>query len=195
MNDCDIVKDLIPLCVDDAASSSSVAFVNAHIAVCPGCRAVMENAKGALQIPISTSEQLNSTKPFEKMRKVLTRKIIHTAVVSVLVICAVLVLCFLSDTKNVLNGNPLLTEGDAAYRASLKAKAFIAFHAEDFPPADYDAIEPSVAVELVEDMEFSATVYKVYVDFCISDTAEHPAFEMLIDAVSGDTLKTTVLNK
>lgn len=195
MNDCEIVKDLIPLCVDDAASKSSVEFVKQHISTCAECRKVMENMKGSLQIPISTSEQLNSTKPFEKMRKVLTRKIIQTAVISVLVICAVFVLLFLSDTRNLLNGKPLLTEGEAAYQASVKAKAYISFHMDEFPSADYDAIEPEVAVEFVEDEEFSTKVYKVNVAYCVPDSAEYPAFEMLIDAVSGDTLKTTVLNE
>lgn len=195
MNNCEIVKDLIPLCVDDVASNSSVDFVNQHISTCAECRKVMENMKGSLQIPISTSEQLNSTKPFEKMRKVLSRRMILTAGISVLVICAVIVLLFLSDTKNLLNGKPLLTEGDAAYRASMKAKAYISFHMDEFPSADYDAIEPAVAAELVEDDEFSTQAYKVTVEFCIPDAAEYPAFEMLIDAVSGDTLKTTVLNK
>ena len=170
-------------------------LVNEHISTCEECRKVMENMKGSLQIPISTSEQLSGTKPFEKMRKVLTRKIIQTAVISVLVICAVFVLFFLSDTKNLLNGKPLLTEGDAVYQASLKAKAYIAFHTDDFPDADYDAIEPVAAVELVEDKEFSTMVYKVNVEYPVPDEADYPAFEMLIDGVSGDTLKTTVLNQ
>ena len=195
MNECEIIRDLIPLCVDDVASKSSVDLVNEHISTCEECRKVMENMKGSLQIPISTSEQLSGTKPFEKMRKVLTRKIIQTAVISVLVICAVFVLFFLSDTKNLLNGKPLLTEGDAVYQASLKAKAYIAFHTDDFPDADYDAIEPAVAVELVEDKEFSTMVYKVNVEYPVPGEADYPAFEILIDGVSGDTLKTTVLNQ
>lgn len=195
MNNCEIVKDLIPLCVDDAASASSVEFVNQHIASCPECRKVMENMQGTLRIPISTGEQLNGTKPFEKMRKLMTRKIIRTAVISVLVICAVIVMCFLADTRNLLGGEPLLTEGEAAYKASLKARAYLEFHMDEFPAADYDAIEPSVAVELVEqDEEFFTMVYKVRVQYDVPDSAEDPAFEMRIDAVSGDTLKTTRLN-
>lgn len=193
MNECEIAKDLIPLCVDDAASPSSVEFVNRHISACADCRKVMENMKGSLQIPISTGEQLNGTKPFERMRRLLTHRIIQTAAVSVLVICAVLVLCFLSDTRNLLNGKPLLTEGDAAYRASLKTKAYIVFHAEEFPAADYDAIEPVLTVELTEDAQFGAMVYKVHVEYPLAETEDDPAFEVLIDAVSGDTLRTTAV--
>ena len=49
-------------------------------------------------------------------------------------------------------------------------------------------------MELVEDKEFSTMVYKVNVEYPVPDEADYPAFEMLIDGVSGDTLKTTVLN-
>ena len=62
MNECEIIRDLIPLCVDDVASKSSVDLVNEHISTCEECRKVMENMKGSLQIPISTSEQLSGTK-------------------------------------------------------------------------------------------------------------------------------------
>ncbi|MCQ2520736.1 MAG: zf-HC2 domain-containing protein [Lachnospiraceae bacterium] len=196
MSDCEIVKDLIPLCVDDVASKSSVAFVNEHISTCADCRKVMQDMKSPLQIPISTSEQLSNTKPFEKMRRVLTRKIIQTAVIAVLVICGVLALFYLSDTRNLLNGKPLLTEGDAALTASLKAKAYITFNIDKFPDADYDAIEPAVTAELVEkDEEFFTMVYKVHVEFDVPDVTDDPEFEVLIDALSGDTLKTSVLNK
>lgn len=193
MNHCEIVRDLIPLCIDDAASKSSCEFVREHISACAECRQVMENMKGSLQIPISTDGQLQAAKPFEKMKKLLTRRIIQAAAVSVLVICAVIALFYLADTRNLLNGKPLLTQGEAAYRASMKAKAYIAFHMEEFPAADYDAIEPSVSAELVEDEEFPGAVYKVIVEYPIPGTTDCPGFEMLIDAVSGDTLKTTVL--
>lgn len=194
MNRCDIVRDLIPLCIDDAASEASVDFVNTHLAACPECRKIMDNMKGTLQIPISAAGQLEGMKPFEKMKRLLTTRMIKTAVISVLVICAVLVLCFLSDTKKVMNGQPLLTEGTAAYQASLKSKAYLAFHAEEFPAADYGTMEPSIAVELIVSEEFSDTVYRVNVAYPIPGTADYPVFEMLIDPYSGDTLKTTVLS-
>lgn len=194
MNECEIVQDLIPLCADEAASRSSVEFVNRHISSCTECRKIMENMTGSLQIPISTTEQLNSAKPFEKMKRLLTRRMILTAVISVLVICTVFALFYLADTRNILNGQPLLTEGDAAYQASMKSKSYLAFHEKEFPIADYNAIEPSVSVQLVEDEEFSATAYLVRVEYAVPDAADNPVFEMLIDAVSGDTLKMTVLN-
>lgn len=196
MNHCEIVRDLIPLCVDDAASGSSVEFVNAHIAACPECRRVMESMGKPLQIPVSTSLQMQSKKPFEKMKAILTRRMIRTAVISVLVICAVLVLCLMMNPNFGLHGEPLITEGKAAYHASLQTRAYIAFHAEEFPNADYDAIEPAVTVEFVEhDEEFFTSAYKVTVEYPVAGSSAYPAFEVLIDAMSGETLKKVVVNR
>lgn len=86
MNNCEIVKDLIPLCVDDVASKSSVDFVNEHISTCTECRKEMENMKGSLRIPVNTNQQLQGAKPFEKMSKLLTNRIIKASVISVLVV-------------------------------------------------------------------------------------------------------------
>ena len=35
---CEIVKDLIPMCVDNTASADAAAEVNRHIGSCPRCR-------------------------------------------------------------------------------------------------------------------------------------------------------------
>lgn len=89
----------------------------------------------------------------------------------------------------------LLTEGKAAYQASLKARAYIEFHKDEFPDADYDEIEPIVTVELTDVEEFDTRAYKVNVEYPVPESTNSPAFEMLIDANSGDTLRTTPLNR
>lgn len=38
--DCDVIRDLIPLCLDRVSSESSRSAVNEHIAECQFCRAV-----------------------------------------------------------------------------------------------------------------------------------------------------------
>lgn len=98
------------------------------------------------------------------------------------------------DNANGQEEKVLLTEGKAAYQASLKARAYIEFHKNEYPDADYDAIEPDVTVELVDSEEFDTKAYKVHVEYFLPDAAPAPAFEMLIDANSGDTLKNTPLN-
>ncbi len=46
--DCDVIRDLIPLYLDDCASAASARMVEAHTAQCPGCRACLERSGGTL---------------------------------------------------------------------------------------------------------------------------------------------------
>ena len=43
--ECDVVRDLLPLYVDGGASAESRALVEAHLALCPDCRAECEALK------------------------------------------------------------------------------------------------------------------------------------------------------
>lgn len=97
--------------------------------------------------------------------------------------------------KEASSEAPLLTEGKATYQASLKARAYIEFHKDEYPDADYDEIEPIVTAELTDVEEFDTRAYKVNVEFPVPESTHSPAFEMLIDANSGDTLRTTPLNR
>lgn len=40
--DCAVIKDLIPLYIDDCCSAESAQLVEEHVAACPDCRAVLE---------------------------------------------------------------------------------------------------------------------------------------------------------
>lgn len=51
--DCNVVKDLIPLCVDSCCSEESEKIVKEHINRCPECKALYENMKTPSEI-IST---------------------------------------------------------------------------------------------------------------------------------------------
>ena len=45
---CDVVRDLMPLVIDDAASGTSRGIVETHLKECPGCRAAMEEMRTEL---------------------------------------------------------------------------------------------------------------------------------------------------
>ncbi len=48
---CKIARDLMPLCLDKVASSSSEQFVAAHVESCCDCRAYYDNLKRDLPTP------------------------------------------------------------------------------------------------------------------------------------------------
>lgn len=91
MNNCQIVRDLIPLYVDDVASEESKKLVNEHIESCVECKKMMEDMKGTLQIPVSKEQQLKNTEPFYKLRKSLVKTIVKASVITGLVIAVLLI--------------------------------------------------------------------------------------------------------
>ena len=46
--ECNVARDLMPLCIDGAASKESEEYVNGHVAECAPCRACYEEMKGGL---------------------------------------------------------------------------------------------------------------------------------------------------
>ena len=46
--DCNVARDLMPLCIDDAASEESVMYLNDHLAQCETCKALFEDMKAAM---------------------------------------------------------------------------------------------------------------------------------------------------
>ena len=60
MNECNIVKDLIPLYADDLLSSDSEEFIRRHTEHCPECQKTWERAREPLpgvQSQDSTAEK------------------------------------------------------------------------------------------------------------------------------------------
>lgn len=51
---CNVVKDLIPLYIDDCCSAESAELVKAHLETCPACKALFEHMKDSSQITVST---------------------------------------------------------------------------------------------------------------------------------------------
>ena len=61
MNECNIVKDLMPLYADELLSPDSLEFIEDHVSKCPQCRDLWDRRNQELpdihtQNPISASE-------------------------------------------------------------------------------------------------------------------------------------------
>ncbi|MFK0522314.1 zf-HC2 domain-containing protein [Paenibacillus illinoisensis] len=53
---CEIIKDLLPLYVDEVCSEASRQFIEEHLAACDSCRLVLANIEVALPLPPSMLE-------------------------------------------------------------------------------------------------------------------------------------------
>ncbi|WP_276888229.1 zf-HC2 domain-containing protein [Anaerococcus lactolyticus] len=84
--ECDIVKDLMPLYIDDVLSENSKIFVKDHIDSCESCRKYYEKLSSEVKIPSSKYARKADLKPLEYLKASLSRKIIKRVLAVVLVI-------------------------------------------------------------------------------------------------------------
>lgn len=89
---CSIVRDIMPLVIDSAASEASQALVNEHIAACPECRQMMEDMR---------SEMGRQPKPAEADAKFIAlclnvRRSLRRRKTRLRLLCLALALCLLA---------------------------------------------------------------------------------------------------
>lgn len=82
--DCDVVRDLMPLVIDDAASGTSRGIVETHLKECPACRGAMEEMRSELAERKATPEDKEFVRFVKNTGKKLRRKKI-IAVLGVLI--------------------------------------------------------------------------------------------------------------
>lgn len=75
MKECAIVKDLLPLHIEDMVSEETELFINEHLKECEDCRNELDILKS--EAPVSTPEIIseNEIKPFRKAAKKLNRQL------------------------------------------------------------------------------------------------------------------------
>ena len=89
---CSIVRDIMPLVIDSAASEASQALVNEHIAACPECRQMMEDMR---------AEMSRQPKPAEADEKFIAlclnvRRSLRRRKTRLRLLCLALALCLLA---------------------------------------------------------------------------------------------------
>ena len=81
MINCDVIRDLMPLYADDLLSQSSRALVEAHIAVCPECKKILDAMRSPLE-PEPAEEAFMDA--LRKTRHKQRRRVIWVCVLTVL---------------------------------------------------------------------------------------------------------------
>lgn len=85
---CNIIRDLIPLVIDNAASEDSAQCVKAHIKTCEDCRSCYENMQAVLsESKVREEEQKEFSRAAEKLRKKRRVRILRNVVLGVLIGC------------------------------------------------------------------------------------------------------------
>ncbi len=82
---CNIIQDLIPLCIDGAASEDSMKCVEKHIETCDECRQLMDMMQKDIKIPDEKELRMKEAEGIKDMKKAI-RNIILIAVSITLVL-------------------------------------------------------------------------------------------------------------
>lgn len=94
---CEIIRDLLPLYVDDVCSDDSRALVDCHLQQCENCKTELNDMKGDLPQQKVIAEEVDSLKAARKARTKITIKSILSALAVVLCLMAVGVFLFHPD--------------------------------------------------------------------------------------------------
>lgn len=87
--DCEVVRDLMPLVLDDVASDGSKHMVSAHVQTCAECAAYMNQLKADL--PAGKKSELDSRAAFDAaaqtLRKQKRRRTLRNVLLGALIVC------------------------------------------------------------------------------------------------------------
>lgn len=88
---CDVIKDLMPLYVDEVASGDSRVLVEEHVAGCEKCREVLQKMTGEVAIPVSRDAEQEEVAFLAKVENTIRKKNVRTAIIAAVVSAAVII--------------------------------------------------------------------------------------------------------
>ncbi len=83
--DCNVVRDLMPLVLDEAASHESADLVNTHVAECADCNTYFSNLKSVLPVVHTEKERQSTTQMVSKLRKRHWMRIVRNVMIGLLI--------------------------------------------------------------------------------------------------------------
>ena len=82
--ECSLVRDLLPLYVENLVSTETAQYINEHLKRCPECHAELANFKKTANFTTIEHRAMSDTKPFKKMMKRMNRQL-HMLVYSLII--------------------------------------------------------------------------------------------------------------
>ena len=99
-NNCNVAKDLMPLCIDGVASEESQQLISAHIEICEACATIYREMHDALQRQIEDeNEQKSLATAAKRVRKQRLRRAVMSGVIGMVV--GILAFLFIYNAKEI----------------------------------------------------------------------------------------------
>ena len=80
--ECSVVRDLLPLYVEDMVSEETAAYIGEHLETCEGCKSELESLKGSAEIAVIEEKpamRADNAKPFKRIMKKMNRQFYSVA--------------------------------------------------------------------------------------------------------------------
>lgn len=90
---CDIVRDLLPLYVDEVVRETTKNEIERHLETCENCRKEVELMKAQINLPVNEALQHSEANVLKSLKKSLLRKRILAVFLSVLLVVGVGIIC------------------------------------------------------------------------------------------------------
>lgn len=131
---CDIIKDILPLYVDDVVSMDTRTMVEEHLAECENCKKEAEAMSKAIKIPLHKTVEKEQAEVLKNFKKTFKNKKIRISIISVLA------------TAGVIAG---------AYSALVLPKIYIPYEEKDF---SIEIVDGNVYVNYKGTKEYDGSV-------------------------------------
>ena len=96
-NECSIIRDILPLYVENMVSEDTSEFVKEHLESCPACRAELEKLREPVEVQTEPQPDMDAA-PLKRLKKALLMKKVQT----ILCTAAVLLALMLSNRAGIL---------------------------------------------------------------------------------------------
>lgn len=111
MNNCDIIRDLLPLYTDGVCSAASASLVDCHIAECESCRTELDSLRSAAND--TADDERKAVSSFaDAVKRRDRRRTVYTALIATAVVAA---LCFASIWALFFIETPVAYDHAAVY--------------------------------------------------------------------------------
>ncbi|MBQ2866352.1 MAG: zf-HC2 domain-containing protein [Clostridia bacterium] len=94
-NECNIIRDILPLYIEDMVSADTAELVEEHLKNCVSCRIELQNMKREIRIEsYANPKQVDALAPLRDIKRKLQRNAKTLKIVCILIVCVLLLCAF-----------------------------------------------------------------------------------------------------
>ena len=114
-NECSIIRDILPLYVENMVSEDTSEFVKEHLESCPTCRAELEKLREPVEVQTEPQPDMDAA-PLKRLKKALLMKKVQTILCTAAVLLALMlsVISFLTAPEYFAYSPELVTVTEEA---------------------------------------------------------------------------------